>query len=76
MIDLTENAVQPISRTTTQFSGKSSAGDLATFMAALSDANIVTLPSGKTFADAKTLSLVILPAPLLDGSVATVHVSF
>ena len=60
--------------TTTQFTAKVNAADLATLIGAIAAANVITMPDGKTLAaNVAGFNLALLPHALPDGTVAMIN---
>jgi len=63
-----ENISQPV-----PIRAKVSADDLATLIGAVSAANIIMFPEGKTLLNVVSLNLNILPKPGADGTAAMIN---
>jgi len=60
---------------TVQFSAKINATDFTTLCAAITAANIIAMPEGKTLADVTNLNLNVLTTSQSDGTVAILNAS-
>ena len=58
---------------TVQFTAKINAADFTTLCAAITAANILAMPEGKTLADVTNFNLNVAPNALPDGTVALLN---
>ena len=59
----------------TQVRAKINAADLTTLITAISTANVVTLPKGKTLSSVTRLQIALLPTAQPDGTIAVLNAS-